>query len=536
MAIGLAAPAVAQADKVLLYGPSTYGGETSLEATRAKALGYEVVVADAATWSAMTAQEFASYNALIFGDNNDSQNPSYYDAAVANRDVWGPVVNANILAFGADAELHWGQAVTGYGTQQKIENFADSALRFVAGTPGRTGAYVNFIPYGHNHGARDSVPPGAPEVAEILKPFGNFRIAENDSDQVHIEPGGAPNKPNLLGLTDYDLSNWSNTAHGYAWDYPSNFRVWGVAAPGSTCDGNCLPQPRYQTADGFRGLPVFLTSERIPPTSSAVATGCGGVVTFSNNDNDNGSGSKAVHFRVDGGPEQSANTSGNPPRVTVTLPTGAHNVEYWGVDVFGNAEPTHHNIAVVSDAAAPVVTIKSDQNKTKYNAGSTATITTTATDAFSKLTSDPSKAKEPLNVLHAGLFEVSKTAVDACGNAGSAAFAYTVLPVDSTLRLRPSKFAAAATGGAIARASATAVGSRVSYRASDAGNTTFEVLKGKSVLGSFSRADQAGRNSFRFTGRLNGAPLDPGKYRLRARPTAGGLTGPTTSRAFEILP
>jgi hypothetical protein len=55
------------------------------------------------------------------------------------------------------------------------------------------------------------------------------------------------------------------------------------------------------------------------------------------------------------------------------------------------------------------------------------------------------------------------------------------------------------------------------------------------ALGSFTHADRAGRNRFRFTG-LRGRRLAPGRYRLDATPTAHGKIGRTISAAFKLTP
>ena len=55
------------------------------------------------------------------------------------------------------------------------------------------------------------------------------------------------------------------------------------------------------------------------------------------------------------------------------------------------------------------------------------------------------------------------------------------------------------------------------------------------LKGSFSRNGVAGKNSFHFTGRLNGRKLKPGRYRLVATPSAGGTNGKPTSSAFRIV-
>jgi 6-phosphogluconolactonase (cycloisomerase 2 family) len=135
--------------------------------------------------------------------------------------------------------------------------------------------------------------------------------------------------------------------------------------------------------------------------------------------------------------------------------------------------------------------------------------------------------------------------------------------------ITPTAFFAAATGGSIARQT----GAQVSYTDSHAATTTFVVLSkrrgvtrgGQCVkrrrgarrgprctrlvpVGSytsvgadfvfkpfaFSHNDQVGANSLRFTGRVGGKRLKPGKYQLNATPSLQGKTGSTRSAAFGI--
>jgi hypothetical protein len=53
--------------------------------------------------------------------------------------------------------------------------------------------------------------------------------------------------------------------------------------------------------------------------------------------------------------------------------------------------------------------------------------------------------------------------------------------------------------------------------------------------GRFTRAGSAGANSFRFTGRLAGHKLQPGKYQLVATPNVGAKTGRAASAPFQIV-
>lgn len=116
----------------------------------------------------------------------------------------------------------------------------------------------------------------------------------------------------------------------------------------------------------------------------------------------------------------------------------------------------------------------------------------------------------------------------------------TVRPVLSALSVSPSRFRAARRGPSIA--AARPIGARVSFRLSEAARVTFRVeraLEGKRVRGrcvkprrsnrraksctryktlrgSFTQPGNAGANRVKFTGRLRGRKLRPGRHRLRA--------------------
>ena len=131
--------------------------------------------------------------------------------------------------------------------------------------------------------------------------------------------------------------------------------------------------------------------------------------------------------------------------------------------------------------------------------------------------------------------------------------------------LSRSTFAAASKGASVASAARRRkpkVGTRVSYTLSEPATVRFTVeraAKGRRVQGkcrkptrknrrrkrcvryrglrgSFEHSGQAGRNSFKFTGRLRGRKLRPGRYRLvaRARDAAGNKSKPKRVR-FRIV-
>jgi hypothetical protein len=116
----------------------------------------------------------------------------------------------------------------------------------------------------------------------------------------------------------------------------------------------------------------------------------------------------------------------------------------------------------------------------------------------------------------------------------------------TALSLGAKRFRAAKGGRAVASARKkrrAPVGTRVTYGLSNPGTVTFTVQrrtvkkrKGKKkvvfkpVKGSFSASGAAGPGSFKFSGRLNGKALKPGRYRLV------GQTSATTKRApFTIV-
>jgi hypothetical protein len=152
--------------------------------------------------------------------------------------------------------------------------------------------------------------------------------------------------------------------------------------------------------------------------------------------------------------------------------------------------------------------------------------------------------------------------VGASGNGGSSPSAAAV----SGLTFSNATFAAQGSGPPATNARKKAArGTKVSFRLNEAAKVRFTVtqrVKGRKVKrgkktvcvkpthknrkrkrctrvvtlkGSFTRIGAAGKNSFHFTGRLNGRKLKPGRYRLVATPTVGGTKGKPTSSAFRIV-
>ena len=56
--------------------------------------------------AAMTAAQFASYDAIVLGDETCSVDKGDIAAAEVNAHVWGPVIDGNIIIIGSDPVYH----------------------------------------------------------------------------------------------------------------------------------------------------------------------------------------------------------------------------------------------------------------------------------------------------------------------------------------------------------------------------------------------------------------------------------------------
>jgi len=234
MAAVFASAGVAKADKVLLYGPSVFGGANSIEAQQAAAQGLGVDVVDATAWSAMTTAQFAQYRAIVIGDNDDNGEVADLAAAESNASVWGAAVNGNVIATGADPEYHGDPEG---GDDPGAVTYINRALAFAAGAPVQTGAYI----------ALSSDYSGTDTPARVMDAFvpGGFTMTHTSDDTIHIDP--AVSGP--TALSDSILSDWGDTAHAYFSRYPSTFKVWAIGVN---------PSGPSRTSDGQQGFPDFI--------------------------------------------------------------------------------------------------------------------------------------------------------------------------------------------------------------------------------------------------------------------------------------
>jgi uncharacterized repeat protein (TIGR01451 family) len=132
----------------------------------------------------------------------------------------------------------------------------------------------------------------------------------------------------------------------------------------------------------------------------------------------------------------------------------------------------------------------------------------------------------------------------------------------SGLRVSPSRFAAARNGPSAVPTTRRIAGASVTYALNEAATVTFMVVrvepgrKGRhgrcikptkrnrhartctrliTVPGSFTLVARTGLDSFRFTGRVNGHKLVPGRYELIGTPSADGRAGQPLQATFKIV-
>ena len=259
-----------------------------------------------------------------------------------------------------------------------------------------------------------------------------------------------------------------------------------------------------------------------------------------------------------------------------------------GTDIVGGATPPTFNATFslsgavcspisISPTSLPNATVGQPYGASLTAAGATPPYSFTETGALPAGVVLAARGSFSGTPTQSGSFPITVTATDAEGCQGTAKMTLAVMSVTtggspgpggspppqspsiSSARLSAAVFRAANSGASVARARRPPIGTTISYRDSTAATTTFTVFKivtghnqgGRCVAGSpgprqrrctrrvpigaFIHGDTAGSVRVRFSGRVHGHKLKPGRYLLVLTPRANGATGSAVTLAFRIV-
>ena len=220
------------APKVLVLDTTVDGGTSSPEVQNALADGFAVDLADATSWASLTASDFASYRAIVLGDN-DCTGIGSYAAAQANISTWTSVVNGNVIVIGTDPDFHQGSRPGAVTLMQK-------AMSFATAQPGKTGLYEDL----------SCILPFGDDPAQLLNPLESGWTTSPTSGSLQSVHVVATN-PFLSGLTDAALSNWNESVHEAFTTWPADFVPIAIVTDAD-------PPLAYTAPDGVKGDPYIL--------------------------------------------------------------------------------------------------------------------------------------------------------------------------------------------------------------------------------------------------------------------------------------
>jgi|GEM_PF-2675642 len=230
---------------------------------------------------------------------------------------------------------------------------------------------------------------------------------------VHIQ-STATNAENLNQdpESDFDPVVFTTTLTVPAGTTPGSYdiNIWGKQ----------YPEGGWDVQQTFAGMIIVdppVPSDTTPPTTSIILSGTQGnspwyvspvEVTLSADDN-GGSGVQATYYTVDGGSQQ---TYSGPFTIS---DDGVHTVTYWSVDNANNEE-TPNSETIKIDQTAPTITITAPSSlPSDVFKGQVVTVTWTASDATSGLSTDAS-GTATFDTSNFGTSSVTITATDNAGN------------------------------------------------------------------------------------------------------------------------
>ena len=205
----------------LVLGSSVENGSSSAEAQAAVANGYNVVVADDATWAGMTAAGFAHYGLVIVGDPNGivpavvSQNAGALADAVMAR-AGGRTQEGNRVLIGTDPIDHGGTKLI------------EDAIAFAGSKQGATNLYLTFSENDFDYDGNGVGDAQDKLLAKLTDdPSGSWQ--QNKSPPCGGSVSLIANAGQFASLRSADLQGWGCSDHETFTKYPAEWLPLAVA-------------------------------------------------------------------------------------------------------------------------------------------------------------------------------------------------------------------------------------------------------------------------------------------------------------------
>jgi hypothetical protein len=218
--------ASASTKKALVLDSSVSGGTNSLEATRAKALGFNPVdtVSDT-TWGSMTAAQFAQYQLIIVGDPTCGSLPEVVSknaAALANAVMaraGGNSSAGNRMLVGTDPVFHQSQGGT------KLIN---PGIEFAGAHAGASGLYLDFTCADEDYDS-NGTPDGQQKLLPLLSVAPSPTWTQNQDPPCGGDVSLISNAAQFASLKSSDIRGWGCSVHESFPTFPFDWTALAIA-------------------------------------------------------------------------------------------------------------------------------------------------------------------------------------------------------------------------------------------------------------------------------------------------------------------